>query len=172
MFILLFTAQAFMKIEVPEYIEDSSSSHRPTSQQQTHLTHHNENEDQSEEHLTCVDEDEDNQAGPEESTFNIDDQDSDMELMYTTGHESEIGTLHKSAIFVFDQYSTSVLCVYLFLFTFFSCRCRRSNLHITIINRQLGQAAYRQHYDTHSRFVKFITLYFKLTVRKGSFTVI
>lgn len=82
-----------MKIEVPEYIEDTSPSHRPTSQQQqTHLTHHNENEDQSEEHhLACADEDEDNQAGPEESAYNIDDQDSDMELMYTTGHESEIG---------------------------------------------------------------------------------
>lgn len=91
-----------MKIEVPEYIEDTSSSHRPTSQQQTHLTHHSENEDQTEEqHLTCVDEDEDNQAGAEETTYNIDDQDSDMELMYATGHESEIGTLYKSIIILY-----------------------------------------------------------------------
>lgn len=94
MLILLFADHAFMKIEVPEYIEDTSSSHKPNSQQQTHLTH-NENEDQSD-HLACGDEEEDNQAGAEESTYNIDDQDSDMELMYTTGHESEIGTLYKT----------------------------------------------------------------------------
>lgn len=86
-----------MKIEATEYTEDTSSSHRPTSQQQTHVTHHIENEDQSDEHhLACVDEDEDNQAGIEESSYNIEDQDSDMELMYTTGHESEIGTVYKS----------------------------------------------------------------------------
>lgn len=96
----MFTAQTFMKIEVPEYIEDTSSSHRPTSQQQTHLTHHNDNES-DEQHLACVDEDEDNQVGPEETTYNIDDQDSDMELMYTTGHESEIGTLYRSPFSLF-----------------------------------------------------------------------